>query len=469
MVREYLAHHLFENPLRFAENYYVHFPKVAIGHWPPLFYFVEAVWTLVFGASRATLLLLILLFDALLVLCVFRVAHDHAGAIPAFLAGLAMIAPPFLREAAFTVEPDMMLALLAFLAAMVYGRRLEARRPALSLFFIILCVACVLTHGRGVAVALMPLVATLLMNSKAFSLMRWLLIVGAFGAAVALAVLIGQSHMISIAAVLENAAQLPWYVGKAMSWPVFLIAAAGAWWSVRNRVYPLVAMTALVMSLWILLMFLNSGVDSRYLIMVAPAIVVLFGTGLQVLWTYAARMRALRATAAVLLSVITLVSWSRSVHKPDLGFHNFVNEDLIAAPETRISLVAGGSAFEGAYIAEMALHDLTPYHVTLRASKVLASSTWSQLNYHLRMSSPGEVANYLDAAHIGLVVVQKGYVRPHMQQLLDAIASQRDPWTDIPGPGQARVFRRTGPLPPGKSVIRIDMRDKLGRDLVLDE
>lgn len=30
----------------------------------------------------------------------------------------------------------------------------------------------------------------------------------------------------------------------------------------------------------------------------------------------------------------------------------------------------------------------------------------------------------------------------------DAIASERDQWTEIPGPPQARVFRRTGPLPP---------------------
>ena len=177
----------------------------------------------------------------------------------------------------------------------------------------------------------------------------------------------------------------------------------------------------------------------------------------------------MRATAAVLLSVVTLVSWSRSVHKPDLGFHNFVNQGSMAAPESRISLVAGGSVFEGAYIADMALHDLTPYHVTLRASKVLASSTWSQLNYHLRMSSPQDVASYLDAAHVGLVVVQRGYVRPHMQQLLDVIASRGDQWPEIPGPAQARVFRRTGPLSPGEPVIRIDMRDKLGRDLVLDE
>jgi hypothetical protein len=469
MVREYLAHHLFENPLRFAENYYIHFPKVAIGHWPPLFYCAEAVWTLALGASRATLLLLILLFDTLLALCVYRVVHDCAGAIPAFLAGLAMIAPPFLREAAFTVEPDMMLALLAFLAAMVYGKRFEAKRPAFSLLFIILCAACVLTHGRGVAVVLMPLVAILLTNPSVISVTRWLLIVAAFGAAVGLAILIGQSHTISIVTVFENAALFPWHLGKAMSWPVFLVAAVGAWWSVRNRVYPLVVMTSLVLSLWSLLIFLNSGVDSRYLIMIAPAIAVLFGTGLQVLWTFAASMRTLRAIAAVGLSAVTLVSWSRSVHKPDLGFHNFVSQGLMAAPESRISLVAGGSVFEGAYIAETALHDLTPYHVTLRASKALASSTWSQLNYHLRMSGPREVANYLDAAHAGLVVVQRGYARPHMPQLLDAIASERDQWTDIPGPAQAQVFRRTGPFPPGEPVIRIDMRDKLGRDLVLDE
>jgi 4-amino-4-deoxy-L-arabinose transferase-like glycosyltransferase len=282
MVREYIAHHLLENPLRFAENYYVHYPKVAIGHWPPLFYCAEAIWTLVFGASRATLLLLILLLDALLVLCVYRVARDCAGAIPAFLAGLVMIGPPFLRKAAFTVEPDMMLALLAFLATMVCGRRLEAKRPALSLFFILLCAACVLTHGRGIVIAFMPLVATLLMNPKAFSVRHWLLILAAFGAAIGLAILIGQSHLISIATVFENAALFPSRVGNALSWPVLLIAAVGAWWSVRNRTYRAVAMASLVLSLWILLTVLSSGVHSRYLIMIAPAIAVLFASGLRV-------------------------------------------------------------------------------------------------------------------------------------------------------------------------------------------
>ncbi|MBV9224696.1 MAG: hypothetical protein JOZ45_00860, partial [Acidobacteriaceae bacterium] len=38
MVWDYIAHFHFEPPIRFAQEYYHHYPKVAIGHWPPFFY-----------------------------------------------------------------------------------------------------------------------------------------------------------------------------------------------------------------------------------------------------------------------------------------------------------------------------------------------------------------------------------------------------------------------------------------------
>src|SRR5580698_3052623 len=55
LIRDYPEGHLFENPLRYAENYYVHFPKVAIGHWPPMFHAVEGLWMLVFGRNKTSL------------------------------------------------------------------------------------------------------------------------------------------------------------------------------------------------------------------------------------------------------------------------------------------------------------------------------------------------------------------------------------------------------------------------------
>src|SRR5262245_57615103 len=40
LVREYLATGFGSNPMRFAESYYLSYPKVAFGAWPPLFHFV---------------------------------------------------------------------------------------------------------------------------------------------------------------------------------------------------------------------------------------------------------------------------------------------------------------------------------------------------------------------------------------------------------------------------------------------
>src|SRR5581483_5919113 len=56
VVHDYLVHGLGTNPIAFAEDYYVHYPKVAIGHWPPVFYGSEALWMVAFGRSRAGML-----------------------------------------------------------------------------------------------------------------------------------------------------------------------------------------------------------------------------------------------------------------------------------------------------------------------------------------------------------------------------------------------------------------------------
>src|ERR1700680_1452483 len=42
MVRDYILHAVGRPPMRFAENYYLHYPAVAFGHWPPVFYVIQA-------------------------------------------------------------------------------------------------------------------------------------------------------------------------------------------------------------------------------------------------------------------------------------------------------------------------------------------------------------------------------------------------------------------------------------------
>jgi|ERR1035437_1431299 hypothetical protein len=66
MVRDYALSGFSKRPLEYARYYYVHYPKVALGHWPPFFYLVQAVWTLAFAPSRTAVMLLMGAITALL-------------------------------------------------------------------------------------------------------------------------------------------------------------------------------------------------------------------------------------------------------------------------------------------------------------------------------------------------------------------------------------------------------------------
>lgn len=57
LVRDYLADFPPRPILPYAREFYIHYPKVAIGHWPPLFYGIEGIWFLLFGVSRFSALM----------------------------------------------------------------------------------------------------------------------------------------------------------------------------------------------------------------------------------------------------------------------------------------------------------------------------------------------------------------------------------------------------------------------------
>ena len=58
-VLDYVTTAFGSNPVSFAETYYVHYPKFALGHWPPLFYGMQALWFAAFGAIPLNGILLI--------------------------------------------------------------------------------------------------------------------------------------------------------------------------------------------------------------------------------------------------------------------------------------------------------------------------------------------------------------------------------------------------------------------------
>src|SRR6202012_276509 len=98
----------------FAKNYYVHFPKVAIGHWPPLFHIIQGTWMLAFGRNKGSVLVLMALMAATLAAGVLRFVIPDCGPMAAAMAAAILISTPFMQTSVSSVMSDLLLSLLAF-------------------------------------------------------------------------------------------------------------------------------------------------------------------------------------------------------------------------------------------------------------------------------------------------------------------------------------------------------------------
>ena len=159
MVRDYLANLPWQPPMTFARNFYSHYPVVAIGHWPPMFYVVQAAWTLPFGVSRLSVLLLMAILSAATATVVFASWQRRFGTAAAGALALAFLSVPIVQEHGRMVMAEMLVALFALLAVAAYRRYLESGHWRDSLRFALAASAAILTKPNGLALALLPIVA----------------------------------------------------------------------------------------------------------------------------------------------------------------------------------------------------------------------------------------------------------------------------------------------------------------------
>src|SRR5579884_85213 len=54
MIRAYVLSGFHESAMRYAEQYYIHYPKVGLGMWPPVFNIATAAWTIVVPPGRTS-------------------------------------------------------------------------------------------------------------------------------------------------------------------------------------------------------------------------------------------------------------------------------------------------------------------------------------------------------------------------------------------------------------------------------
>lgn len=467
MVHDYVADKLPGSPIAYATRYYIHYPKVGIGHWPPLYYLVEAAGFFLTGPSIRTALFLEAVFAAGVAATVgwvvYRIGGRIGGWIPAVAASLATLAAP---KVFLGMQGDMLdvpIALMTLLAMLAWARFLFDEDWRWSVVFALTASAAIMIKGNGVALGLLPPFSIALLSR--FQLLRnwrfWL-------PAPITAVLTVPWYLLTYK-ITAKGFDYSWgfnYIGRAApayGWLVvgeigivgLLLAMLGAFTALRSREWSwrrALAGSALgfVIAGFVFHSVVPADIDGRYLTPLAPALVILAYLGVERL--VASRTTAVRALLTVLCFLAVIATESSFHDKPTRAMNAAANLIFSGPHASRFMLVGSTPGGEGAFTAEAATLDRKRASYVVRGFQVLGSGNFNGTDYAPRFGRPEQMAQWIEGHGIGWVVIDaspQSLLWKHNAQLLEIAESGRQGWSlagHFPSSfGQTLVYRVSPP------------------------
>lgn len=491
MVRDYIVSGFPAHPIGYAENYYLHYPKVAFGMWGPLFPCFVGIWLLA-SATRASVMLCMAAITAALATTVCRVVWKQYSIEAGLVAGAALVASPFIQSSTSMVMGDNFCALLDFWACLWFARYLDTGRARHSILFGLFASLSILAKPSGVALALLPLLAVAMV--RRFALLR----TRAFWyPAVIVLVIAGPWQVLEFR--LLAGMQREMNPGWAITLLGYAVRMLGAWISplvilgvIVRLVRPLqkvhfssvwVSAGALAIAVWAYHFLLPVGsAEPRYMNPVLAPMLMFLMVGVH---SVARRLppagMSVRIKAAAVMGVAALVFATQTFAIPRKPFTGFgeAAEALLVGPDLKdaVFLVSSEADGEGQFVSEVAMRERRPGHIVLRASKMLGQSDWRRQRYHLLHATPEELMEYLDSVPVRVVIVQRSpsWGRlDHHQLLLQTLKDYSSRFRLIgtfparPGPpsnSRIEAYEALGQegRPPGK--IRIEMPYTWGKTI----
>ena len=416
------------SPMPFARDFYAHFPKLSIGHWPPGWYALMAPFFACFRPSPFEAAVISAWVAGLPALLVYGGLRRSGAKGLGLAASLYCLLLPVSIDAARYFLLDQPVALAVGLAALAW--LWAVRRPGWAPYLAFGAAAALATliKGNGALVVLIPAIEIALAG-------RWRLLRDYrlwIAGAITLAIVVPW-YLISfrIAAGGFNYAPGPAYAWASLAtntlavianigWAGLALAIIGGASGLRDRRMQPVARIAIavIAATLIFQAIVPVALVDRYILPLLPWLVILVAIGLQALWRV---RRAGRVVAALLLlgACLPAISGLRGLTpKPDLGAPAIAAQ-MIAAPG--IWMVDGRAGGEGAMIAAAAYADRGRRALWVaRASQWLSTSDFMGNGYRLAATTPGGVAAIVDrlgARGIVLIAERRKFAYPHSRLL----------------------------------------------------
>ena len=439
MVRDYLPSALTATPMAFAQNYYRHYPFLGIGHWPPFFYAVTAVWFLVVGVGRLQALLVVAGATAGAAAVVCSLVRKRGGMLAGFSAGLLFLSLPEVQHWTCAVMADPMVALFSLATAFFLIRYFEHATLANSICFALCAVLASLTKYSGLYVCALPVAA--LIYLRRFDLWRrpsflvhplvivglvgpWAIWVAGFSSVGYPSKLHSSIPRRAVYCALETFRLFPPVLLAVVVCGLLVLA-------LRPRVWR--ADLAVVGLLWIgLCAFLTTislvGVEARYVLAGSAALLVLSFAG----WAAALESpaRIFPALSLVLAVAIAATYLGGYLRPPQYPIRTVVGA-VVRNPAWAGKRIVVAPDLEGPIIAEFTIQDRPrPGHELIRPSKAFATCDWFGKSYVARSHSAVEMMAGLrqDPADVIIWHERRGRLWPHAVLMAEMLKTNPLSW-----------------------------------------
>jgi len=449
MVRDYLAEGIGQSPMKFARDYYEHFPRVALGHYPPFYYLVAGIF-LVFWNSIKMLFVLQALLMALLSALTWLLGQRF---LSSWLAGVAAVLGcmlPVGLKLMQHVMSDVLLAVLCLWAALAWIDYLRAPSTKRSLLWGCIAAAAILTKGSGILLCALPPLATVLAGKwKLIRTFSW------WCAAAPVAMIAGPWMIYSTSISKEGMTDLtptqylieavPYYLESIpfiFGWGITLLAiigfAAGLWHVLERRIMSVDSATllALLSGTSMVLVLVPVGLTTRYMLTLVPVMMLTAAYGVHFLIRILPCRTRLISGPLILMTAFSLIANfpRKEVH----GFSEAVQSlgPAVLHEPDESWLVSSDPRGEGAVIASAAFLSLERVPSSLRvyrAGKELASSDWMGRGYKTSVDTPEALLELLDKRNITWIMldlsVPEHQRRSHDHLLERTLDSSIEKWT----------------------------------------
>lgn len=454
----------------FVQSYHEHYPKIGLGVWPPFFYVIQGCWTLPFGVSHASLMVLMACIAGLVGVVLYSTLQEEFGPGLALTGSLLWVGLPLVQQYAGMTMAEMLSALTMFAATLRFGRYADERKFGDAMGFGLLASCAILTKGTGLALILVP--PFCIFATRRFSLLKERALWLAGGIVLILAGpwtfatrKLGEGGWEEPHPSLNFTIHaLPYYGWKLAVACGVLLAGLAVWGIVcgasgtrrgdKLHFGKWASCLALIIGVVVFQSIAPVGREARHLIPALPAVLMFAVAGMGWLKQRIAVLAGCNAATGLVCGVVLLAfvgipminagpgaafgsigdsfrfSPFRLCNKDSRGFGPIAARlmSMDANGAGKSMLISSDATGEGMFIAEVALREShRPTHLVKRASKELATSAWGGGGYQAKYQSDEDLMGWLGSGAVGFVVVDTAIPernrRPHhlmLQRVIDA-------------------------------------------------